>query len=145
MFSREHVTDSLLLFATCVKTRHQANLKDKNKDKKICLIWYTLPARCLFVLKLTALKFNNYYKKLLFLTNWVMLLFQWTAVCKVGVLQYFLHNYRLAHLKAVLTLLFFPIYVCLSVCDCQNKRRSFLCTEKIQDMESKKSIVMVSS
>lgn len=71
-----------------------------------------------------------------------MLLFQWTAVWKVGVLQYFLHNYRLAHLKtAVLTL---SIYVRLSVCDCQNKRRSFLCTEKIQDMESKRTIVMVS-
>lgn len=91
---------------------------------------------CLFILKLTVLKFNNYYdNKLQFLTDWV-------SVCKVGVLQYFLCNYTLAHLKTAVLTLFFFAFMCL--CDCRNKRRSLLCTEEIEDMGSKRTIVMVS-
>lgn len=63
-------------------------------------------------------------------------------MCKVGVLQYFLCNYTLAHFKTAVLTLFLCIYV--FECVIVQTNNSLLCTEESEDMGSKITIVIVS-
>lgn len=67
-------------------------------------------------------------------------------VCKVGVLQYFLCNYTLAHLykkKAVLTLFSFA-FMCFECVMVGTKDAAFFVQKRIKIWEVRVTIVMVS-